>query len=183
MRNFGDQLDVLQTWLEDLAGAILTPTFAYIISRSVLTWGLKLHWVVGGLLSVPFAVVVALLLVGLTRSLFKKFEARVVLSMFATIVLLAASVCSTWSYILLKRGLAHYESSGELHPGKFADLYVWQMIDMIPGFKVWETLGIPAPVKAQGFYAGLPILMFRVCVGLPIVALFTKWYKSLKPES
>ena len=127
MRNFGDQLDVLQTWLEGVAGAFIVPTVAYIGSRLILNWAADLHWIVGGLLSVPFAVVVALLLVGLTRSLFKKFEARVVLSMFATIVLLAASVCSTWSYILLKRGLAHYESSGELYPGKFADLYVWHI--------------------------------------------------------
>ena len=62
----------------------------------------------------------------------------------------------------------------------FADFYLWHLIDMIPGFKVWETLGIQAPVKPSDPLASLPVLIFRVCVVLPIFALFKKWYDIAK---
>ncbi len=180
MLSFVDEFGALKTRLEGLAGAIIFPALVYLGSRVVLTWSAKRHWIVGGLFATLLGVVVALLLFGLTDTFFKQFSASVVLSLFASIVLLAANVCSTLSYILLSRGLASYESSRELHPGVFADLYLWHLIDMIPGFKVWDTLGIQAPVKAKGLLASLPILMFRVCVGLPILAFFIKWYKQVK---
>src|SRR6266853_4795673 len=180
MPSFVDQFVALRTRLEGLAGAAIFPAIVYAGSRVVLTWGAKLHWIVGGLFASLLGVVVALLLFGLTDTFFKQFSASVVLSLFASVVLLAANVCSTLSYILLTRGLASYESPCELHPGVFADLYHWHLIDMIPGFKVWETLRVQAPVKAKGLLASLPILMFRVCVGLPILAFFIKWYKQVK---
>jgi len=165
------------TRLESFAAAVMFPCVIYLASRVALTWSVKLHWILGALVSALLAAVVVLLLRGLTETFFKRSSVSVVLSLFASIVLLAANVCSAWSYILLSQGLASYESSRELHPGVFADFYLWHLIDMIPGFKVWETLGIEAPVRPRGPLASLPVLVFRVCVGLPILALFVKWYE------
>ncbi len=180
--SFIPRLDLLLADLEGLAGAVMFPALLYLGSRLALTWTVRLHWIVGAFLSILFGVLVALLLFGMTATFFRNFPARVTLSLFASIVLLAANVCSAWSFILFSQGWASYESSRQLDPGAFADLYLWHFIDMIPGFKVWETLGVQAPIIAKGPIAGLPLLAFRVCVGLPILALFVKWYDLVKSK-
>jgi hypothetical protein len=175
-----EQFTVFEGYLQGWLGAIMLPCFLYLASRGVLVWTTGLHWVLGALVSLCFAVAVGFLFLGLNESLFRNYEARVVLSLFASIVLLAASICSAWSYIIMSRGWGSYSSATELYPGAFADFYLWHLIDMIPGFKVWETLGIQPPVKANDPVASLPLLAFRLCFVLPILALFKKWYDIAK---
>jgi len=182
MPTLTDQFGTIRDRLEGWAGAIMFPCLLYLASRVLLVWVAGLHWVLGALLTLLLAVAVGLLFLGLNESFFRNFPTRVVLSLFASIVLLAASVCSGWSYILLSQGWGSYTASVELHPGVFADFYLWHLIDMIPAFKVWETLGIQPPVKANGAIASLPVLVFRVCVVLPILALLKKWYDLSKEK-
>ena len=177
-----DQFATIRGRLEGWVGAIMLPCFLYIASRFLLEWTAERHWVLGALLALFFAVVVGLLFLALNESFFRNFPTRIVLSLFASIALLAASVCSAWSYIVMFKGWGSYASSVELHPGVFADFYLWHLIDMIPGFKVWETLGIQPPVKANDPVASLPVLTFRVCVALPILALLKKWYDLSKEK-
>jgi hypothetical protein len=183
MPDFDEKITRLRDHLEGWAGAIMFPCLVYLISRVVLVWTAEQHWVLGAIAAALLAVLVGLLFLGLNESFFRNSPTRVVVSLFASTVLLAASVCSAWSYILVSEGWGSYTSSKELHPGVFADFYLWHLIDMFPGFKVWETLGIPALVKANDWIAALPVLVFRVFVVLPILALIKKWYDIAKQGS
>jgi hypothetical protein len=182
MMTHTNSLAVVRDRLEGWVGAIMFPCLLYLASRLLLVWAARVHWVLSALLALIVAAVVGFLFLGLNRSLFRSFPTSVVLSLFASIALLSASVCSAWSYILMSRGIGSYTATVELHPGVFADFYLWHLIDMIPGFRVWETLGIEAPVKANDPIARLPVLTFRVFVVLPILALFKKWYDLSKKK-
>ena len=175
-----EKITRVQNLLEGWIGAVMFPCLLYLASRVLLVWTSGLHWILGAIVSAFLAILVGVLFIGLNETFFRRYPTRVVVSLFVSIALLAASVCSAWSYILLSKGLASYTSSKEMHPGVFADFYLWQLIDMIPGFKIWETLGIQAPVKANDPVASLPILIFRVCVVLPLLAVVKKWYDIAK---
>lgn len=114
------------------------------------------------------------------RNFFRSSPTRVVVSLFATLIPLAASICSAWSYILMSKGWVSYTAVNELHAGAFADFYMWHLIDVIPGLEIWKTLGVEAPVKANDVAARIPILMCHICVALPVFAFIKKWYDTAK---
>ena len=176
------QFDRLRERLESLFGAVAFPAVVYLASRFALIWAMSAHWILGAALMVLLGAVVGVVLVGLNETFFRKFPARVVVSLFATTVLLAASVLSAFSYVLYIKEWGHYTSSAELHPGRFADYYLWYFVDMIPGLKIWDTLAITAPVRATDPAAGVPLLLFRMAVVLPILALFRKWVDVTRKE-
>ena len=165
-----------ERYYQEWAGAIMIPIVLYLVSRFVLVWTTQVSWILGGIVSLVFVAVIAFLFLSLNKTLFENYSARVVLSIFASVVLLAASVCSAWSNIIMVRKWGSYSSPTDLHPGIFADFYLWHAIDMIPGFEVWETLGIQSRVKANDPLAAAPLLAFRLFCVLPILALFKKWY-------
>ena len=178
-----DKFEQLREWLESLVGAVALPAVVYLVSRVALTWAVSVHWIVGMALIVVLGTVVGVVLIGLNERFFRTFPSRVVMSLFATIVLLAASVLSALSYILYIKGWGHYTSITELHPGGFADYYLWYFVDMIPGLNVWDTLAIKSPVAATDPAAGIPLLLFRIAVALPILALFKKWVDVTRKEA
>jgi hypothetical protein len=171
------------TLFEQWLGAIMFPGILYIASRLALVWTSEQHWIIGAIASILLAGVVGLLLVGLNESFFRDSSTRVVVSLFLSMVLLAANVCSAWSYMLQSHGVASYTSAKQLHPGVFADFYLWHLIDMIPGLNVWETLGIQPPVSANNIAARVPLLVFRLCFVLPILGLIKKWYDTFKTKN
>jgi hypothetical protein len=64
--------------------------------------------------------------------------------------------------------------------GTFSDLYAWHLLDMLPGIKVWETLGNTKPsITYSGITAGLPVLAFRALVVYGVIAAFKEWLKGI----
>ena len=176
-------LSALQTRSENLLGAVAFPAITYLASRVALEWLSRVHSILAMVLAVVLLILIGCLLIGLARTHPTHFPVRVVLSMFAMVVFLGASVCAFLSYFLYSNYSAAYTSTSNtaLSSGGFADFYLWYFIDMIP-LKVWETLQIQAPIKIGSPLAGLPLLLFRVLVALPVIFLVGRWYKSLSEK-
>ena len=176
------QFDRLREQVDSFVGALAVPAVVYLMSRVVLAAAVSVHWTLAAPVMVLFAGLVTFLLIGLNETLFRKFPARVVVSLFATTVLLAASVLANLSYTIYIQQWGHYTSAIELHSGAFADFYLWYFVDMIPVVKIWETLSVKAPVVANDLTAGVPLLLFRIAVVLPILALFKRWLEVAKDK-
>jgi len=159
-------------------GAFVFPLIAYVAARALLTWTAEIHWLLGTIVAAIVACVIIMATIGLRDAFFTREGTPIVLSMFATLVLLGTAVCSFASYTLWAHGLASYASDkSPLNMGVFGDYYLYYFVSMIPGLNVWETLNVASPMRPQGHLAGLPLLAFRLMVALPILQLFNDWRK------
>ncbi|MHC4475024.1 MAG: hypothetical protein ACYTEL_05235 [Planctomycetota bacterium] len=180
MLTYINEFGKLKVVFENIAGAFIVPPLVYMISRTALRFAARVHWILGLVTSLPFIALIVLLLVGCKEDFFKKYPGRVVLSLFATVVLTGASVCAWYSFALSEADLACYESTQPLSAGRLTDYLIWVFIDMVPVMEIWSTLNVPAPVEPIGVVAGLPVLVFRALVVLPLITYFRKWLRVRK---
>lgn len=161
----------------DIMGLIGLPPLLYAIVRFVFTAAYGLHPMLGLVLSVVFIILAIFALKGFSKKKAEFFgqPTRLVLSLFAIVVMISLAGFSCLSYALYGMGLAQYTSNKPIHPGTLADHYVWHLIDMIPGLKVWSTLKIDDPMQSTGLGAGIPLILFRLFVIVPFIALVKKW--------
>ncbi len=167
----------------ELFGAIAFPAFAFIGTRFLLSKAADLHWGLGILLAIMLIAFSLFLIASMRKAFFQNNPSRVVVSMFVTIVLVGAAVCANVSYILSSHGLAQYTTDWELSSAKLVDYYIWHFIDMIPSIGFWKSLGVDEPVRPDGVIAGIPILVFRIFVVIPIFALVREWIKQKRNDS
>lgn len=138
----------------------------------------------GATVTLAITAFLLLFLRGLNRWLTRKSVIHpfpIVLSSFALVTLLAATVCAWFSYILYKQGWATYSlTSSEPSVGKFVDYYVWTFFDMLPGLEIWKSLQVPVPVEPKDLLAGVPVLAFRLLVVLGVIRGFVQWNSARK---
>ena len=53
---------------------------------------------------------------------------------------------------------------------------------MIPALDIWKTLNVQSPIQAQGTWAGVPILVFRLFVVLPVLWLVKRYIGLIKQQ-
>jgi hypothetical protein len=55
---------------------------------------------------------------------------------------------------------------------KFVLLYVWELLDTLPGIDATDTLAWNPPLKYEGEALGIPVLIYKLSVLLPLIAAF-----------
>jgi hypothetical protein len=59
-----------------------------------------------------------------------------------------------------------------------ADLFLWHLLDAIPGLKVNETIRWAAPLTYERAGAGWLVLLFKVMVIVPVVSGIGRYLKD-----
>jgi hypothetical protein len=150
------------------------------IVRALFEFASRFHWTLGALL----AVVVIWTAVQLTRHVkqAEKLSLSGVVAVLGFGVLTLAIVSAWISFALFQAHLATYEVPNPATSGQFVDLYMYEFFDLVPGIKVWETLGVKSPIVARGIVAGLPLLVFKIFVLWVVFDAFASWKQKPAPK-
>ncbi len=164
---------------EDLENNIIvvigTPPILYLFVRYLFARIGEIHWIISVMLCLIYALLIAFWLASLYVSI-QTMRTLTVVSLITSILVMAAAVSSSVSYTLHSLGLAVYKSNNEVNFGAFVDYYIWEFIDLIPGLHIWDTFNVKPPITTEGKVAGIPILLFRGLIALPLFALIKKWF-------
>lgn len=98
---------------------------------------------------------------------------------FGLLVLLGAAVFGSLSLLLAKLGWATYATE-RVALASFNEYYIWVFLDLLPGLKVTQTLGVSPPVKPEGAVAGLPVVAFRAFVVYGLLKALRYWWANRK---
>ncbi len=162
---------------------IILGVFLIAFCAFAVRWGLdqatKLHWLFGLTLSVLIAVLLPFFIRWLwqqplsTTNLGKHPIQGLVLNLIL-VVLVAMVAMTAISYILFEAALVHYTSSYPITSGRLLDYYGWHFVDSVPILEIWSIFDVDAPVKGEGLWTGLLVLVFRVLIIAPSIALIGK---------
>ena len=92
---------------------------------------------------------------------------------FGTVSL--AAIGGWASFTLHSLGLADYAVSGTISIDSFVRLYLYTVVDLLPGIEVWETLHINPPAEPRNAWAGGPLVVFKVFVIVLVWDTFKRW--------
>jgi hypothetical protein len=101
------------------------------------------------------------------------------LGYFGLFVAIGVAGFSSISYFLHSSGLAHFEHAAPPAPGTaapppdFPAFYFWHFLKLLP-LGIEDAWG--EPLKHSGAGAGLPLVLFRVMIIIPLLSLFKKWW-------
>lgn len=138
----------------------------------------RIHWALGALLSIAVLVGAILLLqqlktadeVSVTRG---ACAAMLASGLFAGIVVFA------WvSLTLHETGVATYSVDGDASIEEFTRLYYFTTADLVPALDLPATLHLRSPVQSTDWWAGWPILLYRIFVLWLVVGTFSLWRKN-----
>jgi hypothetical protein len=177
---FSEKLERSKAWVLERAGVVLGPGFIFIVVRLILNFAGRLHWALELLITLLLAVLLAVVLMGLRGPaldrLRTKHPLRVMIGIFLFVTLLAVTVFSALSLLLLKWHPGSYSGAEAYTPGKFADFYFWHLLESLPGLKLMTTYGIPAPLTHHGAGAATLVLLFRAVVIVRLLAAARSWF-------
>lgn len=100
------------------------------------------------------------------------------LGSLALLFMLLTQSFACLAYALQLVHVAEYSSAIPVDPGILADHYFWHVLDVLPGLRVWETLGVEDRVIEANKVAGLILICFRLLVILPLFGLVKAWWDS-----
>jgi len=156
-------------------GSFVAALLLYVAVRFMIDSTSRVHWTLGALTAAAVIVLIIYSLVRFHGRPMQDRSASDALGFFLTIILLGIAVCSWWSLTIHELGAGKYQLPQRYSAGTFADLYAWELIDLIPGLGVWKTLGIVAPVQPTGLATGLPVVAFRALALFGVFAAFHRW--------
>ena len=67
------------------------------------------------------------------------------------------------------------QSAGTISIDSFVRLYLYTVVDLLPGIEVWETLHINPPAEPRNAWAGGPLVVFKVFVIVLVWDTFKRW--------
>lgn len=147
--------------------------------RYILDMATKLHWLAGLTLSV----VLIIILFGLLWLFWRHPPSSIICGKYpwqglvfnlTFVVLAAIAVMATLSYILHDARLVQYTSSHPITVGRLLDYYAWHLVDSIPVLEIWRVFDVDIPAKGEGFWVGFLVLVFRVLIIAPSIALIKR---------
>jgi len=174
-----------------------------------VSWGLyelaitHTHYLVGALLAFFIAVGSA----GLISSVYEKRLSEVIstdpdtqaqlrfmvfvsaFSFSIAAALLLVTIFAWISYALVASGLQETPAGSATPPySSFVNMYGWHLVDLVPLMNAEKTLGVKGPPLAfQGWTAGMPVVVFRLLVGVvAFTAIRRAWTKLMaepRPKS
>jgi hypothetical protein len=176
----GTTKEVLDALYTICLALLITVIYAFfvVVIYYLLRWPIELattriHWVVGLFYGVSWMVgSIAYLIIAHRRVQHGKPD----WDLFGVLVLasLVAGVISfAWtSWMLQVHELGYYKVQTTVALGfePFVDLYIYEILELIPGLKLTETLLIPAPIQPIDRTAGIPIVLFRLYLIVGILA-------------
>lgn len=173
-------------WFGITVTLILAPPAILGIAWLLLFAAWSLHWIVAIVVLILLLVALLLMLIGLSGlKYWRDTPAIFVGSLLLSSITLAIAICVFISYSLevSEPGLYSFStenSSTAKSTGAFIKLYLWHLVDMIPILDVWDYIPVDKPVKPANVVAGIPLLLFRILMVLPILGAFTRWYSGRK---
>jgi hypothetical protein len=96
------------------------------------------------------------------------------------IVGIAVIFFASFSWLLADREWLRFGDAGHrLHvaePSEFADFFLWQTFEAVPGLKINDTLRWKQPLPYEDGWVGVVVLAFKITVLVPAVAMMsTAW--------
>ena len=168
---------IIKDQAENLVIPFLSPAFIYFFAKFALEFATRTHIVLGGFI----AALLCVFAVRITRRpAHKRLPTSIVLGEFLTAVVIACVACAWVSYTIYQLSEWKYRVSAKASFSTFIDFYGWLFIDLIPGFDVWETLGVQPKVASVGIIAGIPVLAFRAFIIVCVVASVKRWWSDRK---
>jgi hypothetical protein len=84
-----------------------------------------------------------------------------------------------FSYSLAEPDVFRYSADGDpVTVERISTLYLWHLVDTIPGLEIWKLFEVSPPVEVGGFWTRLQVLVYRVLLVTPIIWLARQWWKS-----
>jgi hypothetical protein len=84
---------------------------------------------------------------------------------------IAMGAMASISFNLHEAAIIRYTSEEPITFGRLVDHYGWHFIDSIPILEVWRAFGVEALAEGDGFWPGFLVLVFRVLIIAPSIAL------------
>jgi cbb3-type cytochrome oxidase subunit 3 len=167
-----------RVWLLAI-GVLVILGVAYLV-RNWLDEAMQSHWLYGLILSV-FIFCLLLFLIWVfwrqpkSETDFSKYSLQGLVLSLILVILVAIEVMAAISYILYEADLIHYTSSYPITSSRLLDYYGWHFIDSIPVLEIWSTFNVDAPVKGEGLWAGILVMVFRVLIVAPGIAVIKNY--------
>jgi hypothetical protein len=104
----------------------------------------------------------------------------VAVALYIDFVLIAMGGFAAFASILHASGPPLFlpGARAEVSHGVLADLFLWHLLDAIPGLKVNETIRWAAPLTYERAAAGWLVLLFKVVVIVPVVSGIGRYLKD-----
>ena len=172
--------------LRELGGIIWTFFVLLLLYGSVLTImqrTFQYHWLLGLVATLFYAYALVLGLQELLSHEASRFAIRKGLAIFGLLILVGAAVFGAMSFLLEVIGWAQYSSKEARDLVSFNLYYLWLFLDMLPGLKVTETLGLTTPLQPEGVVAGLPVIAFRIFVAYGLLRALKSWWSAREEKS
>jgi hypothetical protein len=169
-----------EVWIGRIIGWILSPGVPgifYFSSAWLTMLGYSLHVYVGLILSAALLFICFLAQLGYKRQNVATFgnsignSAVYILILFFSTILMGSVGMAGISYGVHELGRASYATAQPLSIWSLTHHYLWHLVDMIPGVKTWEILGIPDPLTAADFTSRLLVTLFRALLVIPFLTL------------
>ena len=166
-------------WIGERMGWLLVPLFLYLLATCLVTIGYWGHRVAGFIASAAVIIFSLLQTLGFRKAVVEESRKP---ALFALSLFSQSLVCALAGFASLAYGL--HSIKADLHPSfrsvftvmsAFNWQFLWHLIDMVPGIKVWETLKIDDPITTDDFSSRICVLLFQIAVVLPFIALIKTW--------
>jgi len=167
----------LKKWFEDN----VNPWLGAVFLAGLLHWGvnaaMRLHWILGLILTLVLALVLMALLAGWRQQLYKKYSWPMAGALLLVTTVVALVVFSAISSLIYRLDVGAYSGLPTITNDGFFNFYFWHTVDALPGLDLWGVYGAPPPpIHQHGFLAGSTLLCFRAVVLTIILASLKDWF-------
>ena len=103
---------------------------------------------------------------------------------YVGIIIGAATIAFTViSFALYRMQILQYTSNSTITLGRIVDYYLWYLVDAIPGLEFWDTVKVNNPLEGIGFWPGFIVVIFRLSIAIPCIALVIDWWKTRQKKT